>query len=161
MKFLFSPLLVLILVFSIHDIVAQKSKRFEEFKEMKMNFILENTKLTTKEKKSFELLFEDYENKYHDEVWVLKKKVKKELFQPYDTLSAENASKYINDYHCLEQLGMTIKLERNQKLLESIRPDIVVKILLKEMEFDQVMFKRLRNRSKQTLDKRKEKERKK
>ena len=56
---------------------------------------------------------------------------------------------------------MTIKLERNQKLLESIRPDIVVKILLKEMEFDQVMFKRLRNRSKQTLDKRKEKERKK
>jgi hypothetical protein len=55
---------------------------------------------------------------------------------------------------------MTIKLERNQKLLESIRPDIVIKILLKEMEFDQEMFKRLQNRSKRSLDKSKEKEEK-
>jgi hypothetical protein len=55
---------------------------------------------------------------------------------------------------------MTIKLERNQMLLESIRPDIVIKILLKEMEFDQEMFKRLQNRSKRSLDKSKEKEEK-
>jgi hypothetical protein len=160
MKFSFSTLLILLVTVSSNQILAQKSKRFEEFKEMKMNFILKNTDLTKNEKKSFEILFENYENKYHDEVWVLKKKVKKELYQPHDTLSSENASKYINDYHCLEQLGMTIKLERNQKLLESIRPDIVIKILLKEMEFDQEMFKRLQNRSKRSLDKSKEKEEK-
>ena len=73
MKFSFSTLLILLVTVSSNQILAQKSKRFEEFKEMKMNFILKNTDLTNNEKKSFEILFENYENKYHDEVWVLKK----------------------------------------------------------------------------------------
>ena len=68
---------------------------------------------------------------------------------------SENAFKYINDYNNLEQLGMSIKHERNRKFLEVIRPEIVLKILVREMEFDKLMFKRIRNTNKQ-----KEKDRK-
>ena len=57
MKFSFSTLLILLVTVSSNQILAQKSKRFEEFKEMKMNFILKNTDLKKNEKKSFEILF--------------------------------------------------------------------------------------------------------
>ena len=146
-------LVVLISFFLSNESIAQKVNRFEEFKEMKKNFVLKNTILTAKEEKSFTSLFEKYGNKYHDEVWVLKKKLKKEFNQPYDTLSSENAFKYINDYDNLEQLGMNIKHERNQKLLETMRPEIVLKILINEMEFDQLMLRRIRNRNKKIKEK--------
>ena len=54
-------------------------------------------------------------------MWVLKRKLRKELSEAYDTISSESASKYINDHYQFEQLGMTIKHKRNQKLLKSIR----------------------------------------
>ena len=50
---------------------------------------------------------------------------------------------------------MTIKHKRNQKLLKSIRAKVVLRILQQEKEFDEMMFKRIRNRSK---EKQKEKE---
>ena len=134
---------------------AQKNSRFERLKEMKLNFILENTELNNTEIESFKIIFEESENKYHNEVWVLKRKLRKNLTQAYDTISSESASKYINDYYQFEQLGMSIKNKRNQALLKSIRPKVVLRILQQEKEFDEVMFKRIRNRSK---EKQKEKE---
>lgn len=128
---------------------AQKNSRFERFKEMKLNFILENTELNNTEIESFKIIFEESENKYHNEVWVLKRKLRKNLTQAYDTISSESASKYINDYYQFEQLGMSIKNKRNQALLKSIRPKVVLRILQQEKEFDEVMFKRIRNRSKE------------
>ena len=134
---------------------AQKNSRFERFKEMKLNFILENTELNNTEIESFKIIFEESENKYHNEVLVLKRKLRKNLTQAYDTISSESASKYINDYYQFEQLGMSIKNKRNQALLKSIRPKVVLRILQQEKEFDEVMFKRIRNGSK---EKQKEKE---
>ena len=134
---------------------AQKNSRFERFKEMKLNFILENTELNNTEIESFKIIFEESENKYHNEVWMLKRKLRKELTEAFDTISSESASKYINDYYQFEQLGMSIKNKRNQALLKSIRPKVVLRILQQEKEFDEVMFKRIRNRSK---EKQKEKE---
>lgn len=134
---------------------AQKNSRFERLKEMKLNFILENTELNNTEIESFKIIFEESENKYHNEVWVLKRKLRKNLTQAYDTISSESVSKYINDYYQFEQLGMSIKNKRNQALLKSIRPKVVLRILQQEKEFDEVMFKRIRNRSK---EKQKEKE---
>ena len=128
---------------------AQKNSRFERFKEMKLNFILENTELNNTEIESFKIIFEESENKYHNEVWVLKRKLRKDILEAYDTISSESASKYINDYYQFEQLGMTIKHNRNQKLLKLIRPKVVLRILQQEKEFDEVMFKRMRNRSKE------------
>ena len=128
---------------------AQKNSRFERFKEMKLNFILENTELNNTEIESFKIIFEESENKYHNEVWVLKRKLRKDIREDYDTISSESASKYINDYYQFEQLGMTIKHNRNQKLLKLIRPKVVLRILQQEKEFDEVMFKRMRNRSKE------------
>jgi hypothetical protein len=153
MKRFFVFLVFLISLFLSNESIAQKDNRFEEFKEMKKNFVLKNTILTVKEEKSFTILFEKYGNKYHNEVWVLKKKLKKEFNHPHDTLSSENAFKYINDYDYLEQLGINIKHERNQKLLETIRPKIVLKILINEMEFDQLMLRRIRNSNKKIKEK--------
>jgi len=137
---------------------AQNNERFQKFKTMKRNFIIENTKLNETEKAIFYDLFDEYENRYHNEVWLLKRKVRQEVSNAFDTISSESASKYINEYFQFEQLGMTIKHERNQKLLKLIRPKEVLRILHQEKEFDQVMLNRMRNRPKKEQEKGKEKE---
>lgn len=137
---------------------AQNNERFQKFKTMKRDFIIENTKLNETEKTIFYDLFDDYENRYHNEVWLLKRKVRQEVSNAFDTISSESASKYINEYFQFEQLGMTIKHERNQKLLKLIRPKEVLRILHQEKEFDQVMLNRMRNRPKKEQEKGKEKE---
>ena len=128
---------------------AQNNGRFERFKEMKLKFILENTELNPTEKEIFVALFEESENKYHNEVWLPKRNVRNNLSQAFDTISSESASRYINDYYRFEQLGMTLKNDRNQQLLKAIRPKVVLTILYQEKEFDQVMFNRIRNRSRE------------
>lgn len=137
---------------------AQNNERFQKFKTMKRDFIIENTKLNETEKTIFYDLFDEYENRYHNEVWLLKRKVRQEVSNAFDTISSESASKYINEYFQFEQLGMTIKHERNQKLLKLIRPKEVLRILHQEKEFDQVMLNRMRNRPKKEQEKGKEKE---
>ena len=137
---------------------AQNNERFQKFKTMKRDFIIENTKLNETEKAIFYDLFEEFENRYHNEVWLLKRKVRQEVSNAFDTISSESASKFINEYFQFEQLGMTIKHERNQKLLKLIRPKEVLRILHQEKEFDQVMLNRMRNRPKKEQEKGKEKE---
>jgi hypothetical protein len=155
MKKLNGIFIILSILLISNPTFAQKNSRFERFKKMKLNFILENTSLNNTEKESFKIIFEESENKYHDEVWVLKRKLRKELKEAYDTITSESASKYINVYYQFEKLGNNIKHKRNQKLLKSIRPKVVLSILQQEKEFDEVMFKRIRNSSK---EKQKEKE---
>jgi hypothetical protein len=155
MKKLNGIFIILSILLISNPTFAQKNSRFERFKKMKLNFILENTSLNNTEKESFKIIFEESENKYHDEVWVLKRKLRKELEEAYDTITSESASKYINVYYQFEKLGNNIKHKRNQKLLKSIRPEVVLSILQQEKEFDEVMFKRIRNSSK---EKQKEKE---
>jgi hypothetical protein len=155
MKKLNGIFIILSILLISNQTFAQKNSRFERFKKMKLNFILENTSLNNTETESFKIIFEESENKYHDEVWVLKRKLRKELKEAYDTITSESASKYINVYYQFEKLGNNIKHKRNQKLLKSIRPKVVLSILQQEKEFDEVMFKRIRNRSK---EKQKEKE---
>ena len=155
MKKLNGIFIILSILLISNPTFAQKNSRFERFKKMKLNFILENTSLNNTEKESFKIIFEESENKYHDEVWVLKRKLRKELNEAYDTITSESASKYINVYYQFEKLGNNIKYKRNQKLLKSIRPKVVLSILQQEKEFDEVMFKRIRNSSK---EKQKEKE---
>ena len=41
---------------------AQKNSRFKRFKEMKLNFILENTELNNAEIESFKIIFEESES---------------------------------------------------------------------------------------------------
>jgi hypothetical protein len=155
MKKLNGIFIILSILLISNPTFAQKNSRFERFKKMKLNFILENTPLNNTETESFKIIFEESENKYHDEVWVLKRKLRKELKEAYDTITSESASKYINVYYQFEKLGNNIKHKRNQKLLKSIRPKVVLSILQQEKEFDEVMFKRIRNSSK---EKQKEKE---
>ena len=155
MKKLNGIFIILSILLISNPTFAQKNSRFERFKKMKLNFILENTPLNNTEKESFKIIFEESENKYHDEVWVLKRKLRKEIKEAYDTITSESASKYINVYYQFEKLGNNIKHKRNQKLLKSIRPKVVLSILQQEKEFDEVMFKRIRNSSK---EKQKEKE---
>ena len=155
MKKLNGIFIILSILLISNPTFAQKNSRFERFKKMKLNFILENTTLNNTETESFKIIFEESENKYHDEVWVLKRKLRKELKEAYDTVTSESASKYINVYYQFEKLGNNIKHKRNQKLLKSIRPKVVLSILQQEKEFDEVMFKRIRNSSK---EKQKEKE---
>jgi len=149
MKSLFRTFCFLFILFWSLNSFSQNNDRFEEFKKMKLNFILTHTNLNEEEKEVFNSIFTDFENRYHIKVWILQRNIRKDLSKTFDTISSKSASKYIEDYYQFEQLGMTMKNERNQKLLKSIRPKEVLHILHQEKEFDQEMFRRIRNRSKE------------
>ena len=149
MKSLFRTFCFLFILFWSLNSFSQNNDRFEEFKKMKLNFILTHTNLNEEEKEVFNSIFTDFENRYHSKVWILQRNIRKDLSKAFDTISSKSASKYIEDYYKFEQLGITMKNERNQKLLKSIRPKEVLHILHQEKEFDQEMFRRIRNRSKE------------
>jgi hypothetical protein len=115
---------------------------------MKLNYILENTSLTEEEKKAFLPIFENYEDLYHNEVWIKERGLRKGITQAFDTINSNSASNYISRFHEFEMLGMNIKYERNQKMLSSIKPKTVLNILYQERRFDSEMFNRIRNRQK-------------
>ena len=158
MKRVLGSFLILIALLGATHAHAQKNNLFERFKAMKLSFILENTNLSPQEIDSFKSIFDAFENQYHDEVWILKRKVWKEAHRPFDTMSPEDASNFINDEYRLEQLGMTIKHKRNQELLKVVCPENVLEILIQEKEFDQVILKRMRNQNKEERNKKKDRE---
>ena len=137
-----------IFVFSLSALAQDKNSRYEKIKEWKLNFILDNLELTPQEEEHFHCIFNTYEDEYHSKVWIKERQIKKQVEESFDTIKSQSASKYITEYHELEKLGLTIKNERNQKMLNKIRTKEVLNFLWQEQRFDQEMFKRIRDRDK-------------
>ena len=137
-----------VFVFSLPGLAQDENPRYEKFKEWKLNFILDNLELTPDEEEHFHCIFNTYEDEYHSKVWTKERQIKKQVEESFDTIKSQSASKYITEYHELEKLGLTIKNERNQKMLNKIRTKEVLNFLSQEQRFDQEMFKRIRDRDK-------------
>lgn len=137
-----------VFVFSLPGLAQDENPRYKKFKEWKLNFILDNLELTPEEEEHFHCIFNTYEDEYHNKVWTKERKIKKQVEESFDTIKSQSASKYITEYHELEKLGLTIKNERNQKMLNKIRTKEVLNFLWQEQRFDQEMFKRIRDRDK-------------
>ena len=137
-----------IFTFSIPGMAQDENPKYKRFKEMKLNFILDNMGLTPEEEEHFHCIFNTYEDEYHSKVWIKERQIKKQVEESFDTIKSQTASKYITEYHELEKLGLTIKTERNQKMLNKIRTKEVLNFISQEQRFDQEMFKRIRDRDK-------------
>ena len=146
-----------VFVFSLPGLAQDENPRYKKFKEWKLNFILDNLELTPEEEEHFHCIFNTYEDEYHSKVWTKERQIKKQVEESFDTIKSQSASKYITEYHELEKLGLTIKNERNQKMLNKIRTKEVLNFLSQEQRFDQEMFKRIRdNNKKKEVKKKKE-----
>ena len=137
-----------IFVYSLSGLAQDENSRYEKIKEWKLNFILDNLELTPEEEEHFHCIFNTYEDEYHSKVWIKERQIKKQVEKSFNTIKSQSASKYITEYHELEKLGLTIKNERNQKMLNKIRTKEVLNFLSQEQRFDQEMFKRIRDRDK-------------
>ena len=137
-----------IFIFSMPSLAQDNNPRHEKIKEWKLNFILDNLELTPEEEEHFHCIFNTYEDEYHSKVWTKERQIKKQVEESFDTIKSQSASKYITEYHELEKLGLTIKNERNQKMLNKIRTKEVLNFLSQEQRFDQEMFKRIRDHDK-------------
>jgi hypothetical protein len=137
-----------VFVFSLPGLAQDENPRYKKFKEWKLNFILDNLELTPEEEEHFHCIFNTYEDEYHSKVWTKERQIKKQVEESFDTIKSQSASKYITEYHELEKLGLTIKNERNQKMLNKIRTKEVLNFLSQEQRFDQEMFKRIRDHNK-------------
>ena len=137
-----------VFVFSLPGLAQDENPRYKKFKEWKLNFILDNLELTPEEEEHFHCIFNTYEDEYHSKVWTKERQIKKQVEESFDTIKSQSASKYITEYHELEKLGLTIKNERNQKMLNKIRTKEVLNFLSQEQRFDQEMFKRIRDHDK-------------
>jgi hypothetical protein len=144
-----------IFVFSLPGLAQDENPRYKKFKEWKLNFILDNLELTPEEEEHFHCIFNTYEDEYHSKVWTKERQIKKQVEESFDTIKSQSASKYITEYHELEKLGLTIKNERNQKMLNKIRTKEVLNFLSQEQRFDQEMFKRIRDNNKKKEEKKK------
>ena len=144
-----------IFIFSLSALAQDENSRFEKIKEWKLNFILDNLELTPEEEEHFHCIFNTYEDDYHSRVWIKERQIKKQVEESFDTIKSQSASEYITEYHELEKLGLTIKNERNQKMLNKIRTKEVLNFLWQEQLFDQEMFKRIRDYNKKKEVKRK------
>jgi hypothetical protein len=144
-----------IFVFSLSALAQDENSRYEKIKEWKLNFILDNLELTPEEEEHFHCIFNTYEDDYHSRVWIKERQIKKQVEESFDTIKSQSASEYITEYHELEKLGLTIKNERNQKMLNKIRTKEVLNFLWQEQLFDQEMFKRIRDYNKEKEVKRK------
>ena len=142
-------------VFSLPGLAQDENPRYKKFKEWKLNFILDNLELTPEEEEHFHCIFNTYEDEYHSKVWTKERQIKKQVEESFDTIKSQSASKYITEYHELEKLGLTIKNERNQKMLNKIRTKEVLNFLSQEQRFDQEMFKRIRDHNKKKEEKKK------
>lgn len=144
-----------VFVFSLPGLAQDENPRYKKFKEWKLNFILDNLELTPEEEEHFHCIFNTYEDEYHNKVWTKERQIKKQVEESFDTIKSQSASKYITEYHELEKLGLTIKNERNQKMLNKIRTKEVLNFLSQEQRFDQEMFKRIRDNNKKKEEKKK------
>ena len=144
-----------VFVFSLPGLAQDENPRYKKFKEWKLNFILDNLELTPEEEEHFHCIFNTYEDEYHSKVWIKERQIKKQVEKSFDTIKSQSASKYITEYHELEKLGLTIKNERNQKMLNKIRTKEVLNFLSQEQRFDQEMFKRIRDNNKKKEEKKK------
>ena len=138
-------LLFLIALLISNLIHAQKDiSRFEEFKDWKLGYIIENTLMNLEELDVFKCILEEYENTYHSEIWSKLKYMRKEYKNSLDTICSSLAAQYINKTHNYEMKGMKLKSNRNERLLKKIRPEIVLSILYQEKRFDSKLFSKLR-----------------
>ena len=101
----------------------------------------------------FKCIFEEYENTYHDEIWLKLRYIRKEYKNSLDTISGSLAAQYINKSDNYEMKGMKLKRNRNERLLKKIRPEIVLNILYQEKRFDTELFSKLRGKNKKEKEK--------
>ena len=147
-------LLFLIALLISNLIHAQKDiSRFEEFKDWKLGYIIENTLMNLEELDVFKCIFEEYENTYHNEIWSKLNYMRKEYKNSLDTISASLAAQYINKTDNYEMKGIKLKRNRNERLLKKIRPEIVLNILYHEKRFNTKMFSKLRGNTKKQKEK--------
>ena len=149
MKLLTLKFVLFCVSLSVQSVYAQKSNpNHDEFKKKKLNFILDNTNLNEEEENQFNCIFSAYQEKYHEEIWLEKQKIRAMIRKYSDTISSQNASLLINRFYEIEQKESSIKYERDQKLLEKIRAVEVLNIIRQEYRFDKEMLKSIRNHSK-------------
>ena len=122
-------------ILSTNLLAQETSPKHKAFKEMSKG-----------EVEHFQCVFGSFEDKYHSSVRIKERQIKKKIQESFDTINAQSASSYINDYHALEKLGISLRNERNQKLLEKINAKEVLNILYQEQLFDREMLKRIRER---------------
>ncbi len=131
------------------QIIGQKAMpRFEELKAWKLSYITSNTSMNSRELEVYKCIFEEYENTYHDEIWIKVREMRKELKNSIETIATEKAASYINVFDEYEKKGMQMKHKRNERLLKKIRPKVVLNILYQEKRFDRELFKRIKNKTK-------------
>lgn len=104
--------------------------------------------MNSKELEVYKCIFEEYENAYHDKIWIKVRKMRKNLKDSIEIIPTEKAANYIYEFDEYEKKGMQMKHERNEKLLKKIRPKVVLNILYQEKRFDRELFNRIKNKSK-------------
>ena len=142
-----SILLIIAVLYSSLAFSQKRGSRFEKLKAWKFEYITDNTSMNSEEMKVFKTIFDQYENQYHKEIWMNVHKFRKDLMKTLDSISTSNAACFVKDLDTYEKKGMQMKHQRNEKMLDQIRPKVVLNILYQEKRFDKELISRIRKNS--------------
>ena len=69
-KINFSLLFLTIFIVIKNGYSQEEISKYEELKAWKLSYIIKNTSMNPEELEIYKCIFEDYENNYHNEIWL-------------------------------------------------------------------------------------------
>lgn len=139
-------LLVILLLCISFAASAQKSKRHERIKALKISFITEQLSLTEKEAQQFWPVYNAFEQKMNQIRFNEIRSIKKEIRDNLDTMSDNEALAIIERFKKAEDQMHNLKTEFSSKLSKIISPKKMIQLKLAEEDFKRKMLEEFKKR---------------
>ncbi len=139
-------LLVILLLCISFTASAQKGKRHERIKALKISFITEQLSLTEKEAQQFWPVYNAFEQKMNQIRFNEIRSIKKEIRDNLDTMSDYEALAIIERFKKAEDQMHNLKTEFSSKLSKIISPKKMIQLKLAEEDFKRKMLEEFKKR---------------
>ncbi len=139
-------ILVILLLCVSFGVSAQKGKRHERIKALKISFLTEKLSLTEKEAQEFWPVYNAFEQKMNQIRFKEIRSIRKEIRSNLDTMSDSQALALIERFKKAENQIHDLKTDFSGKLSKIISPKKMIRLKLAEEDFKKKMLEEFKKR---------------
>ncbi|TBN04785.1 hypothetical protein EYD45_05865 [Hyunsoonleella flava] len=136
-------IIVLLISFGVN---AQKGKRHERIKALKVSFLTERLSLTEKEAQKFWPIYNGFEEKMNEIRFNEMRNIRSEIRENIDTMSDDEALVLIERFKKAEEQMHTVKTEFFDKISKVISPKKMILLRIAEDDFKKKMLEEFKKR---------------
>lgn len=137
---------IICVLFVSFSVAAQKGKRQERIKALKISFITERLSLTEKEAQEFWPVYNAFEQKMNDIRFKDIRNIRREIRENLNTMSDNDALALMERFKKAENQIHDIKTEFSNKLSKIISPKKMIRLKLAEEDFKRKMLEEFKRR---------------